>query len=58
MFEFSEPTDPRSSDPARDIEIASFGILASVPAVTDAGRPYTLVPMAAFHEIARRYQRG
>lgn len=58
VFEFSEPTYPRSSDPARDIDVASFGILAAEPAVSDTGRPYTLVPKAAFHEVARRYRRG
>ena len=56
VFEFSEPTYPRSDDPRRDIDVAGFGVLAAVPRVGgEAGRAYDLVPKAAFHEIARRY---
>jgi hypothetical protein len=54
VFEFSEPSYPRSADPARDIDVASFGILAAEP-VDGVGRPYKLVPKAAFHEVSRRF---
>jgi len=54
VFEFSEPSYPRSADPARDIDVASFGILAAEPA-DGVGRPYKLVPKAAFHEVSRRF---
>ena len=60
VFEFSEPTYPRSADPRRDIYVASFGVLAAQPVdaadrSTRSARPYDLVPKAAFHEIARRF---
>ncbi|MFI8527291.1 hypothetical protein ACIGB8_22740 [Promicromonospora sukumoe] len=56
VFEFSEPSYPRSLDPAHDIDVASFGVLAVDPAGSMDGRPYALVPKAAFHEIARRFE--
>ena len=56
LFEFSEPTYPRSVDPRFDIDVASFGLLAAVPNGADQGRPYELVPKAAFHEVARRFE--
>jgi hypothetical protein len=55
VFEFSEPSYPRSADPRRDIDVASFGILAAEPITTASGRPYALVPKAAFHEVARHF---
>ncbi|MGI5191852.1 hypothetical protein ACQEVI_27175 [Promicromonospora sp. CA-289599] len=55
VFEFSEPTYPRSPDPVHDIDVASFGVLAADPTTAVGDRPYALVPKAAFHEIARRF---
>jgi len=36
--------------------VASFGLLAAVPNDAKHGRPYELVPKAAFHEVARRFE--
>jgi hypothetical protein len=55
VFEYSEPLYPRSSDPQRDLDIASFGIVA-VEATNDDCVTYTETPKEAFHELARRYR--
>jgi hypothetical protein len=59
VFEFVEPTYPHSSDPRRDLDMASFGIVKVCP--NGEGDPDGAVhwePKLAFHEIARRYGAG
>lgn len=55
VFEYSEPFYPRSSDPLRDLDIASFGLVAVDTTTDDGFVTYTDVPKEAFHELSRRY---
>jgi hypothetical protein len=56
VFEFSEPHYPRIDDPRRDLDVASFGIVAVEHRETPDGLGYDETPKAAFHEIADRYR--
>ena len=56
VFDYSEPLYPRSDDPRRDLDIASFGVVAVEHTETPQGLRYTETPKVAFHEIARRYR--
>ncbi|TDC46471.1 abortive infection protein [Jiangella ureilytica] len=56
VFEYSEPHYLRRHDPRRDLDIASFGIVAVERTDTPAGAGYTETPKTAFQEVARRYR--
>jgi hypothetical protein len=56
VFEFSEPSHPRHVDPRRDLDVASFGIVAVERHDGPAGTRWVETPKAAFVEIARRYR--
>ena len=54
VFEYSEPSYPRSDDGAVDLDLGSFGLVA----VRRDGERYTDVPKEAFRAIADRYGRA
>ena len=56
VFEYSEPHYPRHQDPRRDLDVASFGIVAVEVVDTRDGPHYVETPKAVFHEIASRYR--
>lgn len=56
VFEFSEPLYLRNEDPRRDLDIASFGLVAVEAAEGPTGPVFQETPKAAFHEVARRYR--
>nr|MDT0661752.1 hypothetical protein [Micromonospora sp. DSM 115978] len=53
VFEFIEPLYEYSPDPAKDLDMASFGIVRAWPSAP--GEAPRWEPKAAFGEIARRY---
>lgn len=56
VFGFSEPSLPTSADPARDLDLGSFGIVKVLPRT--AGEPERWQRKEAFATLARRYRAG
>ena len=59
VFEFTEPSHPHSSDPRRDLDMASYGLVKVLH--DDAQHPDAPLrwePKQAFHAIARAFDEG
>ena len=53
VFEFIEPNQPHSPNPADDLDMTGYALVASQPEPTATSR---WRPKAAFHEVARIYE--
>jgi hypothetical protein len=55
VFEFIEPTHPHSADPRYDVDMAGYSLVKVIHDATDG--PYRWEPKAAFHTVAKLYDR-